>query len=175
MKSNVTRHCATFGILTAVCLTAGLGTAFAGPGKGPKACVHGKAQLDRNTETVVAYYTTAFNEGRPEFAVEEYVGVDETGQKTYTQHNPNAADGPQAFIDFVNFFKGIFPDMNIEIVRTIAECDLVMTHGHLTLFPGDLGSAVMDIFRMDNHGKIVEHWDVVQAVPEESENDNGMF
>lgn len=143
--------------------------------QGPKACVHGQAQLDRNTETVVAYYTTAFNNGEPELAVQEYVGVDETGQKLYIQHNPGAADGVEAFIEFVNFFKGIFPDLNVNIVRTIAECDLVMTHSHLTLFPGDRGSAVMDIFRLDNTGRVVEHWDVIQEVPEESENDNGMF
>ena len=142
---------------------------------GPKACVNGKAQLERNKETVIAYYTTAFNDGEPELAVEQYVGVDESGEKLYTQHNPSAADGPQAFIDFVNFFKGLFPEMNIDIVRAIAECDLVMTHGHLTLFPGDLGSAAADVFRLDNTGRIVEHWDVVQSVPEESANDNGMF
>lgn len=107
--------------------------------------------------------------------MELYVGIDENGEKLYTQHNPSAADGPQAFIDFVNFFKGLFPDMHIEIVRTVAECDLVVTHGHLTLFPGDRGSAAMDIFRFDETGRIVEHWDVVQAVPETSQNDNGMF
>lgn len=146
-----------------------------GRAQGPKACVHGQAQLDRNTETVIAYYTTSFNDGEPELAVELYVGVDENGDKLYIQHNPLAADGPQAFIDFVNFFKGLFPDLNINIVRTIAQCDLVMTHGHLTLFPGDLGSAAMDIFRLDETGRIVEHWDAVQEVPEESANDNTMF
>jgi predicted SnoaL-like aldol condensation-catalyzing enzyme len=146
-----------------------------GRGHGPKACVHGQAQLDRNTETVIAYYTTAFNDGLPELAVQEYVGVDEVGEKLYIQHNPGAADGAQAFIDFVTFFKGLFPDMNVNIVRTITECDLVVTHSHLTLFPEDRGNAVVDIFRLDNTGKIVEHWDVVQAIPEESANDNGMF
>jgi predicted SnoaL-like aldol condensation-catalyzing enzyme len=146
-----------------------------GSGQGPKACANGQELLDRNTETVIAYYTTAFNDGLPEEAVERYVGVDENGDKLYIQHNPLAADGPQAFIDFVNLFKGIFPDMNINIVRTIAQCDMVMTHGHLTLFEGDLGSAAADIFRLDETGRIVEHWDVVQEVPAESANDNGMF
>ena len=142
---------------------------------GPKACVNGKAQLERNKETVIAYYTMAFNDGLPQQAVDLYVGIDEFGEKQYTQHNPNAADGPQAFVDFVTFFKGLYPDMHIEIVRAIAECDLVMTHGHLTLFEGDLGSAAADVFRLDNTGRIVEHWDVVQNVPEESANENGMF
>jgi len=146
-----------------------------GPAKGPKACDMGQAHLDWNTETVIAYYTLSFNEGRPEEAVERYVGYDEYGQPLYIQHNPLAADGAQAFIDFVTFFKGIFPDMNVNIVRTIAQCDMVITHSHLTLFEGDRGTAVMDIFRLDNTGRIVEHWDVGQAVPETSANDNGMF
>jgi len=166
---------AAFGMGIALVLATASNAVADDNGNGPKACVQGKAQLERNKETVIAYYTTAFNDGEPELAVELYVGVDATGQKLYTQHNPLAADGPQAFIDFVNFFKGIFPEMNINIVRAIAECDLVMTHGHLTLFPGALGSAAADIFRLDNTGRIVEHWDVVQEVPETSANDNGMF
>lgn len=165
------RHSTAFVSIAAVLSLAG-GAAEA---QGPKACVKGQAQLDRNTETVVNYYTMAFNDGLPAEAVDLYVGVDENGDKLYIQHNPGAADGTQAFIDFVLFFKGMFADMNIEIVRTIAQCDLVMTHGHLTLFPGDPGLAVADIFRLDNTGRIVEHWDVVQEVPEESLNDNGMF
>ena len=154
---------------------AGPGKAAGNPGNGPKACVQGKAQLERNKQTAIAYYEMAFNDGEPELAVELYVGVDENGQKVYTQHNPFAEDGPEAFILFVEFFKGMNPDMHINIVRAIAECDLVMTHGHLTLRPGDLGSAAMDIFRFDNTGRIVEHWDAVQEVPETSMNDNGMF
>jgi predicted SnoaL-like aldol condensation-catalyzing enzyme len=146
-----------------------------GPAQGPKACDKGQAQLDRNTETVIAFYTQSFNDGEPEAAVSSYVGFDEYGQPLYIQHNPLAADGAQAFIDFVTFFKGIFPDMNVNIVRTIAQCDLVVTHSHLTLFEGDRGTAVMDIFRMDNTGRVVEHWDVGQEVPETSANDNGMF
>jgi predicted SnoaL-like aldol condensation-catalyzing enzyme len=149
--------------------------AAAQPGKGPKACVQGKAQLERNKQTVIAYYTMAFNEGLPQEAVDIYVGLDENGDKLYIQHNPLAADGTEAFVDFVTFFKSRNPQMNINIVRAIAECDLVMTHGHLTLSPEDRGNAVVDIFRLDNTGRIVEHWDVVQAVPETSANDNGMF
>jgi predicted SnoaL-like aldol condensation-catalyzing enzyme len=57
----------------------------------------------------------------------------------------------------------------------IAECDLVVTHGHMRFFPEQRGFAVMDIFRLDNRGKIVEHWDVVQEIPATSANDNGMF
>jgi predicted SnoaL-like aldol condensation-catalyzing enzyme len=141
----------------------------------PGACARGQAQLDRNTRTAIAYYTLAFNAGEPELAVRKYVGVDANGQKTYTQHNPFAEDGPQAFINFVNFFKGIFPDLHVRIVRTIAQCDLVMTHAHITTSATDLGNAAMDIFRFDRHGKIVEHWDAVQPVEADSANDNTQF
>lgn len=143
-------------------------------GSDQRACAHG-AQLDRNVRTAIAYYTLAFNAGEPRLAVEKYVGVDENGDKTYTQHNPFAQDGPEAFIAFVEFFKGIFPDLNVRIVRTIAQCDLVMTHAHITTGPDDLGNAAMDIFRFDNTGRIVEHWDAVQPVEADPANDNTQF
>lgn len=174
-----------FGVIGAIVLALGAAQpAAAQPGKakghdkgnGPKACVHGQAQLDRNTETAIAFYETAFNEGEPEKAVERYVGVDSTGQKLYIQHNPQAEDGPQAFIEFVNLFKQVlFPELHVDIVRAVAECDLVMTHSHLKLAPEERGSAVVDIFRFDNQGKIVEHWDVIQDIPADPANDNGMF
>jgi predicted SnoaL-like aldol condensation-catalyzing enzyme len=141
----------------------------------PRACARGQAQLDRNTRTAIAYYTLAFNAGEPRLAVEKYVGVDRDGNKIYTQHNPFAQDGPEAFIAFVEFFKGIFPDLNVRIVRTIAQCDLVMTHAHVTTGPNDLGNAAMDIFRFDRRGKIVEHWDAVQPVEADPANDNTQF
>lgn len=140
-----------------------------------RACARSDRQLERNVRTAIAYYTLAFNAGEPELAVEKYVGVDKDGNKIYTQHNPFAADGPQAFIDFVNFFKGLYPDLNVNIVRTIAQCDLVVTHAHITTGPDDLGNAAMDIFRFDGRGKIVEHWDAVQAVEADPANDNTQF
>jgi len=139
----------------------------AGHGHGGK-CPHGR-QLERNKATVVAYYTTAFNDQKPEEAVAKYGGPE------YIQHNPQAADGFQAFIDFVNGFTAQYPQLHVDIKRVIAECDLVVTHSHLTLSPTDRGSAVADIFRLDRDGKVVEHWDVIQAVPETSANDNTMF
>ncbi|MCB1218718.1 nuclear transport factor 2 family protein [bacterium] len=127
-----------------------------------------QARLDANRETVLAYYDLSFNQGEPEKACELYQG------EHYIQHNPHAADGAEAFIAFVNWFRGEHPELHMEFVRTIAEGDLVLTHSHQTLFPGDRGTAVMDIFRLED-GKIVEHWDVVQPVPEEAANDNTMF
>jgi predicted SnoaL-like aldol condensation-catalyzing enzyme len=158
------------GAITAAVL--GLGVASANPGRGHdrggSKCAHG-AQLERNKRNVVAYYTLAFNGKQPEKAVQLYVG------DRYIQHNPMAADGPEAFIAFVNQFTTANPQLFVDIKRVIAECDLVMTHSHLTLNPSDRGFAVADIFRLDRRGKVVEHWDVIQAVPETSKNDNTMF
>jgi predicted SnoaL-like aldol condensation-catalyzing enzyme len=131
-------------------------------------CPHGR-QLERNKATVVAYYTTAFNDQKPEEAVAKY------GGPVYIQHNPQAADGFQALIDFVKFFTTQSPQLHVDIKRVIAECDLVVTHSHLTLNPNDRGSAVADIFRLNREGKIVEHWAVIQAIPETSANNNTMF
>jgi predicted SnoaL-like aldol condensation-catalyzing enzyme len=134
---------------------------------------HGKCpdgrQLEHNKANVVAYYTTAFNDKKPEEAVAKY------GGPVYIQHNPQAADGFQAFIDFVKGFTTQFPQLHVDIKRVIGECNLVVTHSHITTSPQDRGSAVADIFRLDRRGKIVEHWDVIQAVPETSANDNTMF
>jgi predicted SnoaL-like aldol condensation-catalyzing enzyme len=121
-----------------------------------------------NTDTVRAYYELAFNEGKPEEAVAKYQG------DRYVQHNPQAADGPEAFTGFVHWCRGEYPDLHVEIKRTIAEGDLVVTHGLITTSPEDRGTAAVDIFGLEN-GKIVEHWDVLQPVPETSENDNTMF
>jgi predicted SnoaL-like aldol condensation-catalyzing enzyme len=118
---------------------------------------------------VVAYYTTAFNDKKPEEAVAKY------GGPVYIQHNPLAADGFQAFIDFVKAYTGANPQLHVDIKRVIGECDLVVTHSHITTSPSDRGQAVADIFRLNRKGKVVEHWDVIQPVPETSANDNTMF
>ena len=118
---------------------------------------------------MVAYYTTAFNDKKPEEAVAKY------GGPVYIQHNPQAADGFDAFIDFVKFFTTQYPQLHVDIKRVIGECDMVVTHSHLTPSPSDRGPAVADIFRLNRQGKVVEHWDVIQDVPATSANDNTMF
>jgi len=159
------------------------GRGGAAAGTTSKACVHGTALLERNKRNVVAYYTRAFNDKDPEGAVARYVGFDKPGQDLdhsgephlYIQHNPLAASGAPAFISFVRDFTTAFPDVHIDIRRVIAECDLVVTHGLLTgaepVFT-PLGSKVVDIFRLDESGKIVEHWDVLAAISPTSANGN---
>ncbi len=125
------------------------------------------SNLEENKKLVVAYYETAFA-GEPEKAVDLYLGP------TYTQHNPEAADGPEAFIGFVHYLRGENPEMVLDIKRVVAEGDFVVTHANLVLKPGEPGLALADIFRLES-GKVVEHWDVIQPVPQASANGNSMF
>ncbi len=105
---------------------------------------------------------------KPEEAVAKYIGPN------YRQHNPGSADGSESLIMTMKWFTQNFPELRMETKRIIAEGDLVVLHSHLILKPGDRGSAVVEIFRLEN-GKIVEHWDVAQEIPETSANNNTMF
>lgn len=125
-------------------------------------------RLRDNKAIVLDFYHTAFNLKKPEEAVAKYVGP------YYRQHNPMAKDGPDAFIAFVREYAKSFPSLRVDFKREIAEGDLVALHSHLVPQPGDRGMAVADIFRLEN-GKIVEHWDAMQEIPEKSSNDNTMF
>ncbi len=124
--------------------------------------------LERNKDTVRQFYDLSFNQRQPEEAVRRYVG----GQ--YRQHNPNAGDGPEPFIGYVKWATTQNPAMRVDFKRFIAEGDLVVVHSHVRPSPEARGRAVIDIVRLEN-GRIVEHWDVVQDVPEAPKNDNTMF
>jgi predicted SnoaL-like aldol condensation-catalyzing enzyme len=124
--------------------------------------------LENNKNVVRSLNELTINQRKPEEAVAKYLGPH------YRQHNPGSADGPEPFIAVVKRIAQAYPEFRIESKRIIAEGDYVVLHSHLILKPGDRGSAVVDIFRLEN-GKIVEHWDVVQEVPETSANNNTMF
>ena len=121
-----------------------------------------------NTTLVTEFYTRAFNAGEPEAAARVALG------DTYIQHNPGAPDGAEAFIGYVHHMRGRFPELQLQIKRTVASGDLVVTHSRFQLTPGDRGLATADIWRV-REGKIVEHWDVIQEVPEQAANTNTMF
>jgi len=124
--------------------------------------------IQKNKETVRGFYEQAFTDHQPVEAAAKYIG------SKYIQHNPQASNGPEAFIQFVTAWSGQFPKLSVEIKRMVAEGDLVVTHGVLKTSPEDRGTAAADIFRIEN-GKIVEHWDVLQPMPETAANDNTMF
>jgi predicted SnoaL-like aldol condensation-catalyzing enzyme len=124
--------------------------------------------LEYNKRIVREYYEMAFNDKKPREAVERYVGDE------YIQHNPQAPDGPEAFIQFVTSFAAQFPELHVDIRRIVAEEDIVVVHGLLTTSAQDRGTVAADFFRVRD-GKVVEHWDVLQPFPETSVNDHPMF
>jgi len=130
-------------------------------------CAGNPAQLEQNKRTVLDFYDKGLNQKDFEAASKHF------GDR-YVQHNPNAADGPAGFKGFLQFLKDKFPQSRSEIKRTFAEGDYVIVHVHAVREPGTRGNAIIDIFRLEN-GKIVEHWDVLQPIPEKAANANGMF
>ena len=136
-------------------------------------------QLEANKKIIRDWHALALDQGKPEEAAAKHLGP------YYRQHNPGAADGAEAYVAFMKWLKQTYPDFHVDPKRIIAaegpagalpvgEGDYVVLHSHSTRKPGDRGLAVVDIFRLEN-GKIVEHWDVVQEVPEKSANNNTMF
>ncbi|MEZ4733893.1 MAG: ester cyclase [Caldilineaceae bacterium] len=124
--------------------------------------------LDRNKQTVIDFINQSFNDKQPAAAVATYVGAE------YIQHDPQSPDGAAAFIQMATGFAGHFPQLHIDIKRVIAEGDLVAAHILIQMTPESSGMAGVEIYRLDD-GKIVEHWNVLQPVPEQSANDNTMF
>lgn len=92
----------------------------------------------------------------------------------YKQHNPLVADGKEGVRKFFTEMHKLYPTMKARVVHVAADGDLVWVHAHLTVSAQDPGSALVDIFRLEN-GKIVEHWDVIQPVPPTATNRNSMF
>lgn len=125
------------------------------------------ADLEANKKVVVDFYEKGLNQKDYEAAAKHF------GPR-YVQHNPNAPDGPEGFKGLVAFLKEKFPNSRSEIKRVFAEGDYVILHVHSVREPGQRGRAIVDIFKLEN-GKIVEHWDVVQDVPEKAANTNTMF
>ena len=124
-------------------------------------------QMEANKKAVLEFYDLAIN--KKDFdAASKFIG------SRYVQHNPTAPDGPDGFKAFLSFLREKFPDSHNEIKRVFADGDYVILHVHSVREKGSRGRAIVDIFRLED-GKIVEHWDVVQDIPEKSANTNGMF
>lgn len=131
-----------------------------------------KYAMKRSPETdkanVIAFYELMFNDCQPEEAIATYAGAD------YIQHNPHVADGKDGFIAYFEKMAEEYPGKRVEVKRAFADGQHVILHCH-QIWPEGLEYAGIDIFRLDDEGKIVEHWDVLQVMPDHSANDNGMF
>lgn len=123
--------------------------------------------LKKNKKNAIEFYRMAF-EGNPRKAVELFVGAE------YIQHNPLVGDGKEPFIKYFERMATEYPNKSIEFVREIAEGNLVALHTH-QIWPGNEEYVTMDFFRFDDRGKIVEHWDAMQSIPDGSENNNAMY
>ena len=125
------------------------------------------ADMEANKNTVLEFYEAGLNKKDFEAAAKYF------GPK-YIQYNPGAPDGIEGFKTFVNFLREKFPNSKSEIKKVFADGDFVILHVHAVRGPGTRGRAIVDIFRLEN-GKIVEHWDVAQDIPEKMPHNNGMF
>jgi predicted SnoaL-like aldol condensation-catalyzing enzyme len=127
-------------------------------------------KVERNKKNVVEFYNAVLNEKDFEKA-RTYVGA------TYIQHNPIGADGLDGIKGFINFLREKFPKNKSEIKRVFAEGNYVIVHVHAVREPGQRGNAIFDLFRLDDSGKVLEHWDAVQPIPDPATalNKNGMF
>ena len=125
------------------------------------------ADTEANKKTVLEFYEAGLNKKDFE-AASKYFGP------KYIQHNPGAPDGVEGFKGFLNFLRDKFPNSHSEIKKVFAEGDFVILHVHAVREPGTRGRAIVDIFRLEN-GKIVEHWDVAQDIPEKMPHNNGTF
>ena len=125
------------------------------------------AAEEANRTLVLDFYERFFNK-------HDVAGAAKVVADDYKQHNPEVPDGKAPFVEFFTGFFKENPQSRARVVRSAADGDLVYLHVHSTNDADDRGQAVVDVFRVAN-GKIVEHWDVIQNVPEQAANTNTMF
>ena len=125
-------------------------------------------QLEKNKSNAQAFYDMMFNQCKPREAAERFVGDE------YIQHNPHVADGKEAFVEYFERMAAEYPGKVTHFERSVAEGNLDVLHCHQE-WPGDQDYAGIDIFRFNDNGKIVEHWDVLQTISRHSKNGNGLF
>jgi predicted SnoaL-like aldol condensation-catalyzing enzyme len=133
----------------------------------PSANAADARQMEENKKIVLDFYDKAINQ-------KDFTAASKHFGNRYVQHNPLAADGPEGLKAFIQVLRDKFPNYKSEFKRVFADGDYVIVHVHNVREPGTRGRAIIDIFKLEN-GKIVEHWDVAQDIPEKSANNNGMF
>ena len=124
--------------------------------------------LKKNKDSAMAFYGLMFNDNKPAEAIEKYTGDE------YIQHNPHVPDGKKGFIEYFEKISKEYPGKKVYFKRAIAEDNYVVLHCY-QVWPDYPDYASIDIFRFDDAGKIVEHWDVLQTVPGKAVHGNGMF
>lgn len=122
----------------------------------------------QNNKEIATEFLQAVVNAKDYDAASKYLG------SWFTEHDPEGTDGPDGLRAYIQFLRDNFPNSHVEIKRVIADGDYVIFHVHSILVPGTRGQAIVDIIRLDK-GKVVEHWDVTQEIPEKSSNPNGMF
>jgi len=127
-----------------------------------------KDVMERNKRAALEFYDLAINKKDYE-AASKYLGAD------YKQHNPLVSDGKEGLRAFLAMLKKDFPQAHSEVKRVFADGNYVIIHVHSIRLPNTRGRAIFDCFRFDDKGKIVEHWDAIQDIPEKAANPNGMF
>ena len=122
---------------------------------------------EKNRKIVEAFADVFYRQKNVKKAFMDYVS------EAYIQHNPNILDGREAAIDMLepNFSN---PEASFEIKRILVDGNLAVIHLYGRMNKTTLGGAVADFFRLEN-GKIVEHWDVLQPIPENAVNPRPMF
>jgi len=133
----------------------------------PAAFAADARQMEENKKAVTEFYDLAINQKNFEAAA-KFIGP------RYVQHNPRVADGPEGLKALLDILREKFPGAHSDIKRVFADGDYVILHVHSVPTPGARGNAIVDIFKLED-GKIVEHWDVRQEIPEQSANSNTMF
>ncbi|GGL86033.1 hypothetical protein GCM10010129_32110 [Streptomyces fumigatiscleroticus] len=111
-----------------------------------------------HVQLVRDYLENVWNEGQTDRA-DEYLAAD------LIQHNPNLPDGRAPLVEFIDGLRKQLPEMRFEVRRTAADGDLVFVHSRFRATPDARGTAVVDVFRIDD-GRIVEHWDLREDIPE---------
>ena len=125
------------------------------------------AGVEANKRVVLDFYEKVINQKDVDAALAD-IGP------RYIQHNPFLGDGIEGLRDAIGYMKVSFPRSHSDIRAVFADGDFVILHVHAVREPGTRGSAVVDIFRLEN-GRIVEHWDVAQPIPDGPANNNTMF
>lgn len=128
------------------------------------------AHISKNAKAqkAIAFLEMVFNQKKVKEGFDTYVG------DKYIQHNPIAADGKEAAVEVLGKALQALPGWTYDIKHAYVDGDYAIVHSHVKMKPDDRGMAVVDIFRFEK-GKVVEHWDVVQPIPEKSANNNTMF